>query len=178
MNHDSEKPWPGQLLVAVGALLAVALVIGGVVSAFALGAARVSGIDDATATSSAEPSLVIPSESPTAATEPSAQASTGTSAPSPRASPTKRTPIALRVEPTSVQPGERINLTGDYRNGDGALLQVQRLQGGWTDFPVTIPVDGGRFSTYIQTSRTGDARFRVVDKGAGRRSNVVRVTIG
>jgi hypothetical protein len=158
MNHDGEKPWPRQLLVAVGALLAVALVIGGVVSAFALGAARVSGIDDATGTS--------------------AQASTGTPAPSPRASPTERTPIALQVEPTSVQPGQRINLTGDYRNGDGALLQVQRLQGGWTDFPVTIPVDGGRFSTYIQTSRTGDARFRVVDKGAGRSSNVVRVTIG
>jgi hypothetical protein len=41
-----------------------------------------------------------------------------------------------------------------------------------------MSVDGGRFSTYIRTSRTGDARFRVIDKGAGRTSNVVRVTIG
>ena len=176
MNHDGEKPWPRQLLVAVGALLAVALVIGGVVSAFALGAAKVSGIDDATGPSTAEPSLVIPSETP--AGSPGAGAST----PSPRAAdPTpaeERPAITLRVEPTSVGPGERITLTGDYPDGNGALLQVQRLEGAWTDFPVTMSVGGGRFSTYITTSRTGDARFRVTDKGAGRASNVVRVTIG
>lgn len=173
MNHDGEKPWTRQLLVAVAALLAVAVIIAGVVSAFALGAAKVSGIDDASDKTTAEPSLVVPDDTPSAAATPSGRAS----APTPEA-PRKRPAITLRVEQTAVQAGERINLTGDYRRGNGALLQVQRLEGGWSDFPVTMSVDGGRFSTYIQTSRTGDARFRVVDKGAGRTSNVVRVTIG
>jgi len=174
MKHDGETPLIRQLLVAVGVLLAVALVIGGVISAFALGAAKVSGIDDAERSSTAEPSLVIPSQTPRRAPGAAATPSARASDPAPK----RRPAITLRVEPASVGPGERINLTGDYRNGDGALLQVQRLQGGWTDFPVTMSVGAGRFSTYITTSRTGDARFRVVDKGAGRASNVVRVTIG
>ena len=114
---------------------------------------------------------MIPSDAETSEAAPSS------STPSP--APAKRQPaITLRVEPTAVGAGERINLTGDYRNGDGAQLQVQRLEGDWTDFPVTTSVDGGRFGTYITTSRTGDARFRVVDKSADRTSNVVRVTIG
>ncbi len=173
MNPDGEKPWPRQLLVAVTALLAVALIIAGVVSAFALGAAKVSGIDDASDKTTAEPSLVVPDETPSAAATPSGRPSDPTAE-----APKKRPAITLRAEQTAVQVGERINLSGDYPSGNGALLQVQRLQGGWTDFPVTTSVDGGRFSTYIQTSRTGDARFRVIDKGAGRTSNVVRVTIG
>ena len=175
MNPDGEKPWPRQLLVAVAALLAVALIIAGVVSAFALGAAKVSGIDDASDKTTAEPSLVVPDETPSAAATPSSAAVA-----------TRRAEAAEEARPPSpcgrsrppCSAGERINLTGDYPSGNGALLQVQRLEGGWTDFPVTMSVDGGRFSTYIQTSRTGDARFRVIDKGAGRTSNVVRVTIG
>ena len=172
MNDDGEKPWTRQLLVAVAALLAVAVIIAGVVSAFALGAARVSGIDDATDETTAEPSLVVPDDTPSAAATPSRRASDP-----PSQAPRKRPAITLRVEQTAVRAGERINLSGDYRRGNGAVLQVQRLEGGWSDFPVTMSVDGGRFSTYIQTSRTGDARFRVIDKGAGRTSNVVRVTI-
>ena len=177
MKHDGEKHWIRQLLVAIAALLAVALIIAGVVSAFALGAAKVSGIDDATDTTTAKPSLVLPDDEPSAAATPSAPASDPTPR-APRSRPAGAPAITLRAGQTAVQPGGRITLTGDYRGGNGALLQVQRLEGGWTDFPVTMSVDGGRFSTYIQTSRTGDARFRVVDKGAGRTSNVVRVTIG
>ena len=75
-------------------------------------------------------------------------------------------------------PNERINLTGAYRRGDGAEVQVQRFEGRWTDFPVTAAVEGGRFSTYIQSSKTGKARFRVIDHSAGHASNEVRVTIG
>lgn len=171
MNHDGEKPWTRQLLIAVGALLAVALVIGGVVSAFALGAAKVAGIDDSTATSTAEPSLVIPSDS----ASPQAAPSSSTPTPTPKKKPPA---ITLRVEPTSVGAGERINFSGDYRDGDGSQLQVQRQEDGWTDFPVTTSVADGRFGTYITTSRTGDARFRVLDKSSGRTSNVVRVAIG
>ena len=44
-QNDDETPWPRQLLVVLVALVAVALVIGGVMSVLALGAAKVTGID-------------------------------------------------------------------------------------------------------------------------------------
>ena len=183
MYPDGEKHWTRQLLVGVGALVAVALVIGGVVSAFALGAAQVAGIDDSRSGTSAEPSLVTPDDSPGATGEP--RAAESSASPSPRATgsptrePAERAAIRLRARPATVSPNERIDLTGAYPGGDGARLVVQRLDDGrWTDFPVTIGVDGRRFSSYIQTSRTGQLRFRVVDPAAGRVSNPVRVTVG
>ena len=61
----------------------------------------------------------------------------------------------------------RIDLTGTYPTGEGAVLQVQRATGpgddSWVDFPVTVTVSGGQFSTYVQTGRTGPNRFRVID---------------
>jgi hypothetical protein len=77
-----------------------------------------------------------------------------------------------------VSPGERIDLTGVYQNGEGAVLQVQRYEGGWTDFPVTTTVSGGIFSTYLTTSRSGVLRFRVFDRATDRHSNQVQVTVG
>ena len=50
----------------------------------------------------------------------------------------------------------RIDLTGTYPTGEGAVLQVQRATGpgdSWVDFPVTVTVSGGQFSTYVQTGR-------------------------
>jgi hypothetical protein len=41
-----------------------------------------------------------------------------------------------------------------------------------------VSVSGGVFSTYIMTSRTGEARLRVYDKALQKASNAVRVTIG
>ncbi len=152
----------------------MALVIGGVVSAFALGAARVSGIDSNSSGPTAEPSLVIPSDTPTPDATPSSSAPA-----SPTARPTRKpTPISLQASPQQVTAGGRIDLTGSYAQGTGATLQVQRFDGGWTDFPVTVSVNGTQFATYIQTSRTGDARFRVLDKASGKASNEVRVTVG
>lgn len=177
MDDDGEKPWTHQLLVGVGALLAVALVIGGVVSAFALGAARVSGIDDARPEATVEPSLVIPS-SPSDASGPSSSVSPTPPSTSPRPTPPRKPPITLEVGQDQVEPGGRIDLSGSYPRGEGAELQVQRFDGGWTDFPVTVPVSGGRFSTYVQTTRTGPSRFRVLDTASGRASNPVRVVVG
>lgn len=173
MDDDGEKGWARQLLVGVAALLLVAVVVGGVVGAFALGAARVSGLDDARTRTTAKPTLVMPSDPPATGTKPRPRA---TRRPTPSAP--GRPVIELRADPPSVRAGQRINLTGDYRGGNGALLQVQRLEGGWVDFPVTMSVDGGRFSTWVQSTRTGDSAFRVVDTSAGRSSNVVHVTIG
>jgi len=86
--------------------------------------------------------------------------------------------LYVSASPVMVKPNERINLTGTYRRGEGARLQVQRFQGGWSDFPVTVSVSGGLFNTYVYTGRSGPQRFRVLDLASGRKSNEVRVTVG
>ncbi len=184
-DDDEDAPWTRQLLVAVGVLVAVALVIGGVVSVVALGAASVSGIDDAHRTASARPSLYIPSAEPTTRPEqfPDPAGSGGSDAASPSASPSERPTkkpraISLQVFPQQVSANERINLTGVYQGAEGASLQVQRFEGRWVDFPVDASVRGGSFTTYVYTGRSGTNRFRVIDKSSGEKSNAVRVTIG
>jgi hypothetical protein len=186
-DDDGDKPWTRQLLVAVGALAAVALVVGGVVSAFALGAAKVSGISDSGSrpAASASPSLYIPPGEPTTDVDPyPAPSSSGSASATPSASATaaprpRPKPITLQAGPLQVGAGQRITLSGGYARGDGGSVQVQRFEAGaWADFPVTASVSGGRFSTYITTSRTGPTRLRVLDKATGKASNVVRVTVG
>lgn len=187
-RRDDETSWPRQLLIGIGALVAVALVIGGVVSVVALGAARVAGVAEGPVTASAKPSLYMPSGKPSVKPEPypgasgssSGQASTKPS-PSkkskPKPKPTHR--ISLQASPLHVKAGQRINLTGVYKGGEGAQLQIQRLEAGsWTDFPVTVPVSGGIFHTYITTGHTGTNQLRVTDKRNGRHSDVVRVQVG
>ncbi|MEO5709259.1 MAG: hypothetical protein ABIQ59_05515 [Nocardioidaceae bacterium] len=184
-DDDEDAHWSRQLLVAVGVLVAVALVIGGVVSVVALGAANVSGIDDARTTATAKPSLFIPSGEPTTRPEqyPDPVGSGGSDAASPSAtpskSPTKRPrAISLQAFPRQVSANERINLTGVYAGAEGTSLQVQRFEGSWIDFPVDASVKGGAFTTYVYTGRSGLNRFRVVDQASGKKSNAVRVTIG
>ena len=86
--------------------------------------------------------------------------------------------INLSAGQTSVGAMERIDLTGTY-DSEGAVLQVQRYADGeWGDFPVTVSVSGGQFQTYVQTSTTGEVKFRVVDSDSGEESNEVTVQIG
>jgi len=172
---DGERRWTRQLLVGVGALLAVALVIVGVVSAFALGAATVGRTDSRPGTS-ASPSLVVPGDTP-ARTPRTTSSGAPTGEPSATDDPAGTSAITLRARPTAVRANQRISLTGAYPRGGGATLRVQRFNGRWADFPVTLSVDGDRFSSYVRTSRTGELRFRVVDPAADRVSNAVRVTV-
>ena len=181
---DDEASWPRQLLIGLGALTAISLLVGAIVGAVALGAAKLTGIDSAAGGPRQEPSLFIPSGTPSTSPEafpdpPEDSEPTPTEEPSPtRPSRTPRPrPITLQAFPATVSPGERINLTGVYPRGEGATMQVQRFEGGWTDFPVTARVSGGTFSTYILTSRTGATRLRVTDIASGRSSNPVRVMI-
>ena len=185
-RDDEDAPWTRQLLVGIGVLVAVALVIGGVVSVVALGAAKVSGIDEARTTATEEPSLYFPSLEPTTTPEPYPDPDVPaepSSSPSPSETPSP-TPtqqpktISLQAFPSKVSPNERISLTGVYQRGEGAQLQVQRFEGRWVDFPVSASVSGGLFDTWITSGREGATRFRVVDKANGRKSNPVRVTIG
>lgn len=87
--------------------------------------------------------------------------------------------ISLSAGQTSVSPMERIDLTGTYQGGEGAVLQVQRLEGGtWTDFPVTVSVSNATFATYVQTGQGGEVKFRVLDTTSQKASNPVTVSIG
>jgi hypothetical protein len=91
------------------------------------------------------------------------------------------TGISLQAGQTQVGPMQRIDLTGTYPGGEGSVLQVQRATGvgdSWVDFPVTVTVSGGTFSTYVQTGRSGPNRFRVVDTDNDQASNEVSVNIG
>jgi hypothetical protein len=82
------------------------------------------------------------------------------------------------VSPQSVGPGQRLDFSGSYSR-DGASLQIQRQFGStWTDFPVSATVVGGTFRTWITTSQTGTAQFRMIDRATGTLSNPVTVTIG
>ena len=156
-------------------LVAVALVIGGVVSVVALGAAKVTGLDRAHASATARPSLYFPSDDPTTTPEtvPGPErvrrAVTPAEQSSRRARNRRRRPTRspCRRSRSRSPPNERINLTGVYQGGEGARLQVQRFENGWVDFPVSTSVSGGSFTTYIYTGRSGANRFRVIDK-AGR----------
>ena len=184
-RDDEDVPWTRQLAVGVGVLVAVALVIGGVMSVVALGAAKVTGLGGSHASATAPPSLYFPSDDPTTTPETypdpngSDEPSPSPSSESPSAKPTQKTrPITLQAFPQQVPPNERINLTGVYQGGEGARLQVQRFENGWVDFPVSTSVSGGSFTTYIYTGRSGANRFRVIDKEADKASNPVRVRVG
>lgn len=181
---DDERPGR-TLLVALGAMLGVALLVGAAVGGVSLVALQ-GFVDDSRTVADAqdEESLFIPDYTPTESADddpkipgikqpkkkPSAK-------PSEKAQPARK--ITLFAAPQQVRPGERINLNGVYRSGEGATLQIQRREGGsWTDFPVDTTVRGGSFETWIQTSRTGAQRFRVYDERAERGSNPVTVTVG
>lgn len=187
MARDDDQRWPRQLAVGLGAILVVGLLLGGVMSMFALGATEVAGIGDETTSAPVEPSLYFPTGEPSTGEQPTAGPNvTPPAQPSPSPSPTpRRKPrkpkprLSLQAFPASVSPGQRINLTGVYAGAEGRVLQVQRRESGaWTDFPVDARVVGGSFQTWIATSRSGLQQFRMLDTASGTHSNVVRVTIG
>ncbi len=176
------------MLWGLVALVVVSGFLGLLVGAGTLAASRMAGLDGSGGTVSAGggDTLYLPSPSPT--TDSSSGEATDSASES--AEPTKGkkkgkkkdkadTAISLTVGQTSVSPMQQVDLTGRYPGGDGAILQVQRLDGGtWVAFPVTTQVSDGSFSTYIQTGRPGPNKFRVADTAKGRVSNQVTVTIG
>ena len=87
--------------------------------------------------------------------------------------------ISLQSGQTSVAPMGRIDLTGTYPGGEGAVLNVQKFSNGsWQDFySISATVTNGTFSTYIQTGTPGMNRFRVIDSDTQLASNEVKVQI-
>jgi hypothetical protein len=179
---DQDGNWPRQLLFGLGALLVSALVIGGTISVVALTAADIAVRSEGSA--SGGPSLYIPPSSPSRTPDlPEEPQPTETEAAGPvgKGGPVAKKPprrlITLAANPRSGSTRERIYLTGTYRGGEGSTLQVQRFEGRWVDFPVSVTVRGSRFATYVVTGQSGTKRFRVLDPSTGRTSSPVSVTL-
>ena len=175
------------VLTGIVALVGVALVVGLVLGGGVLAATKVLGLggdDRATDSATSKDSLFLPdfeaTEKPsgplvTLRPEPSKSAEPGGEE-SESAKP--ETKLSLSAGQTEVVPMDQIDLTGVYPGGEGAILQVQRLEAGnWDDFPVTVSVSNETFSTYVQTGQVGANKFRVVDTDTDLASNVVLVQI-
>lgn len=184
---------PGNpVVVGLVALVGVALALGLVVGAVAIVGLRAAGVDSerSTGDAGADASMYLPSPERTSgsagplitlAADPSSSAPTASARPTrkPSASPSTKAGINLTAGTTAAGPMERIDLTGTYADGEGAVLQVQRFAAGaWQDFDVTMVVSNGAFSTYVQTGQLGANRFRVIDTDSRKASNSVTVTVG
>lgn len=168
----------GKALIALVAI-AVAIGLGTFVMVRALGlnegAATSAPVSDATVTDPL-PTTALPVPGEEAETD---EAEEPEESEEPEETETPEGQLQLDVSPQQVGPSERINLTGRYQGADGVTLQVQRFEGGsWADFPVTASVNGGTFQTWIQTSRTGEQRLRMLDTQDETASNEVTVQVG
>jgi hypothetical protein len=179
LSEDEGHP----IVSGVVALVGVGVIVGVLVSGAALAGSSILGLGggDEDGTASSQQSMYLPKPSPTdPATGPLVTLQPGQETPS-AGETTPTTPqfaISLSAAVTEVGPMEEIYLTGVYPGGEGAVVQVQRLENDkWEDFPVDAVVSGKTFSTYVQTAQTGVNRFRVRDTDGPAVSNEVRVKI-
>ena len=172
------------VLTGLIALVAVAAVIGIVGGLAALVGSKVLGLDGDAAASSgdsatSDASLYLPEPTITSETVVPETAGSPTTDPADPSSSATASDIVLSAAQQSVAAMEQIDLTGTYATGEGAILQVQRFEdGAWEDFPVTMSVSNQTFATYVQTSRPGENKFRVIDTDKDLFSNEVVVTVG
>ncbi|MDP3890909.1 hypothetical protein [Nocardioides sp.] len=181
------------VLSGIAALVGVGLVVGLILGFATLGATKLLGVGGSSGTSSgqatSQETLYLPTPQPTESAEgpsitlaPPDEGGDTTGEDEPTEEPTEETTekeISLSAGQTSVGSMERIDLTGVYPGGEGSILMVQRMDSGsWVDFNVTVSVSGETFTTYIQTGRPGENRFRVRDTDSRLVSNVVRITVG
>lgn len=183
VSADENRPVLAGLLALIGVAVAVGLVaaVAVVAGAHMLGLGGGQAVDVAGEGSA---TLVVPKPQKTQpAKGPSITlGSEPTSSPGKTKSPTIQKSahrISLQAGQTSVPPMGRIDLTGTYPGGEGAVLNVQKFSNGsWQDFySISATVTNATFSTYIQTGTPGVNRFRVIDSDTHKASNEVRVTI-
>ncbi|HSU01520.1 MAG TPA: hypothetical protein VLK03_03135 [Nocardioides sp.] len=177
MNTENRPVLTGLL-----ALVGVAVVIGLLGGLAVMVGVRATGIGEESASSSdsgAPATFRLPRPSDTGSSVPAPEDSVEPSTGEEPTSEAPTTAITLSATQQSVSPMQQIDLTGTYPGGEGAILQVQRLENGaWSDFPVTMSVSGGTFATYVQTSQVGPNQFRVVDTDTQVTSNELTVTVG
>jgi hypothetical protein len=182
VSVDEQRPVVTGLLALVAVAVAVGLVTG---LAFLAGAHMLGlGGGQAAVNGDAGATMYLPKPEKTKASDgPSITlGSDPTSGSSQSSSPTIRKPkkqITLQAGETTVAPMARIDLTGTYPGGEGAVLNVQKFSNGsWQDFySISASVTNATFSTYIQTGTPGKNRFRMVDSDTKLTSNEVKVTI-
>jgi hypothetical protein len=169
------------VLTGLIALVGVALVIGvlgGLGILVVVKAAGIGGSSDASSDSSASATFSLPKVTDTGSGVPVPEETVdpGTTVPETE---TPTDAISLSASQLTVSPMQQVDLTGTYPTGEGAILQVQRFEdGAWQDFPVTMSVSGSTFATYVQTSRVGPNKFRVIDTDTEKVSNEITVTVG
>ncbi len=170
------------------ALVATAVIVGGVLAVGAAVATKATGLGgggSSSAGSTAAETLYLPEPSETISEPVPYITLSDVPEPKPPKSTFSETPakpeteITLSSAQSEVGAMEPIDLSGTYVGGDGAVLSVQQFQAGaWADFAaITVAVYGDSFSTYIQASAIGVNRFRVLDTDTGEASNEVKVTI-
>jgi hypothetical protein len=184
MSVDERRPVLAGLLALVGIAVAVGIVaavavVGGA-HLLGLGGGRTEGsVGDAGATMVLpKPHKTPPAGGPSITLGTSPTQSTPTTNPNLHVKKTRKR-ISLQAGEQSVAPMGRIDLSGTYPGGEGAVLNVQKFSNGsWQDFySISATVTNGTFSTYIQTGTPGVNRFRVVDSDTQVASNQVSVTI-
>jgi hypothetical protein len=180
LSEDEGHP----IIAGLAALIGVGVVVGLLVSGGALAASSMLGLGDGgdDGTASSQQSMYLPKPSDTASESgPQFTLAPGEETPSETASSSAppEFPISLSAAATEVGPMEEIYLTGVYPGGEGAVVQVQRLENGkWDDFAtVDAVVSGETFSTYVQTANVGVNKFRVRDTDSQAVSNQVRVKV-
>lgn len=206
MSDPQQEPGHDRpVLNGLVALVAVALGVGLILALAALVGSRVLGLsDDGSATggdATARESMILPSPSETdvpsgprltlntedpdeSDDESDASDETDESEPTDETEATdssspKAGEISFQSADSSVAAGERIYISGVYPGGEGAILWLQRWEGGaWADFPASVGVTNGTFSSYIFTGLNGLNRFRVIDRDNGTVSNEIRVQVG
>lgn len=184
MSADENRPVIAGLLalvgvaVAVGLVAALAILAGAHVLGLGGGHAAAVGGDDGATMIVPKPQKTQPASGPSITLGSSPSASDSTSSPPPKIKKAKKR-ISLQSGQTSVSPMARIDLTGTYPGGEGAVLNVQKFSNGsWQDFySISATVTNGTFSTYIQTGTPGMNRFRVIDSDTKLASNEVKVRI-
>lgn len=193
VDETEDRP----VLVGVIALVGVSLIVGLIVGVVALGGARVFGLNGGGGGggggAAVEPTLSLPPVTETAtASGPLITLTPGDegegeegSAPAEPTEPTTTTTteaaegeLTLQVSRTTAGPMERIDVSGIYTGGDGAILTIQRFtDGSWNDIAANAAVSGELFSTYIALGRPGENRIRAIDPSTDVTSNEVSVTI-
>lgn len=179
--ENNERPivWGLVAMLGVGLVIGLLAILGAFVVVGTLGLTD----DDATATDSPsdESSMFLPTPSPTGKSGSQSPLISPGPAKLPKGQKAKdgAAAITLSAGQASVASMGRIDLVGKFPGSEGAVLQVQRKSGNsWSDFPVTATVNGGQFSTYIQTGRSGKNVFRMADTDSNKVSNTVAVSIG
>jgi hypothetical protein len=184
VSVDENRPVLAGLMALVGVAVAVGLVAALAVVAGAhvlgLGGGRADGsVGDAGAT------MYLPKPQKTQpASGPSITLGSSSTQTGPTGNPNltihkPKNQISLQAGEQSVAPMGRIDLSGTYPGGEGAVLNVQKFSNGsWQDFySISATVTNATFSTYIQTGTPGLNRFRVIDSDTKVTSNQVKVTI-